>query len=378
MAAVGFSGTWPLLAVASIVPGAVASVYLGFGGYGEPFLARSGPFDANSTAFLDAVAASNSTGLFKIPGYDVSKPYPGEPADGWTISVAALNLSQPFEYMPMDPMIGYSLKIQAPDSLLKTNTDGTHIVNAHPSWGMCMWNFNAPELNKALWNNPTNKPLAEDGSCKGFLSDACIAALENAAGPYNYEVADSANTSRGIFGSVVTCNPLSVPDECGPHGPGNAGGSVPSYGGVPVPYLNGSVTVEDGWLFERDKGKLYNSTADLQLFYDSLVLNYWTIVTVLVNATIDPNATSKSRSSGLARVHCIAPNGVGTGKGFAFSGTSPNAQGGSGGGGNGANNGNSAGGGKDNGAGVAHPTVAAVILAVGAWCVLGGWTWMYA
>lgn len=43
----------------------------------------------------------------------------------------------------------------------------------------------------------------------------------------------------------------------------------------------------------------------------------------MVNATYDPDLPSFERPDGLARLHCIAPNGMGTGKAFSFSGTVP-------------------------------------------------------
>ncbi|KAH6615860.1 hypothetical protein B0J18DRAFT_348954, partial [Chaetomium sp. MPI-SDFR-AT-0129] len=290
--------------------------FSGFAGYGEAFSGRVGPFDSNSTAFLDAVAASNSTGLFKIPGYDVSKPFPGKPIDGWTIRLAAVDLSEPYKYAgdpsnPLSqydpnfairgqPMIGHSLKIQAPDSLLEPNpadNGKTKIVKTDPSWGMCLWAFGHPnQLSKELYNNPTQKPLAADGSCKGFLSDACIAALEKDAGD-SYSIADSAESTRGLFGGLTTCSSLS----------------------------------------------LYNSTKDLQEYWDSMVVNYWVFVTALVNATLDPEAYVSDWGEALSRVHCVAPNGVGTGKAFTFSGEVKASDGGDntggGGGGGGAGGG---------------------------------------
>ncbi|KAL2145887.1 hypothetical protein VTI28DRAFT_5969 [Corynascus sepedonium] len=328
MARTRFSFLLPLLAAATNLPLSAGSWGRGFSGYGEAFLGRVGPWDANSTFFLDAVAASNATGVFHIPGYDVSKPYPGEPIDGWTIHLAALDLSKPSPYYSTgegQPMVGDSLKIQAPDALLQDNDeeDGTKEVRVHPSWGMCLWNFDHPShLDKNRYNNRANKPLAADGSCKGFLSDACVAALEKAT-EVAYEVADSADTTRGRFGSLVTCSSLGVPDECGEHGPGGTGAGVPSYGGVPLRFLNGSVTQSDGWEFDDDAGDLYNSTADLREFWDSMVVNYWVLVTAFVNATVDPDVPGWERGRTLAGVHCVAPNGAGTGKGFTFSGVVP-------------------------------------------------------
>ncbi|KAK3374196.1 hypothetical protein B0T24DRAFT_554094 [Lasiosphaeria ovina] len=323
------------LASLLILP-AHAWTYRGFGGYASAFQERVGPYDANSTAFLDAVAASNASGLFRIPGYDVSKPFPGEPVDGWTLSVTALDLSQ-YDYRQADAdeaMLGYSLTIRAPDALLAANPDGTKAVRTDPTWGMCMWSFGHPShVNKTRWNNQANKPLAADGSCKGFLPDACIAALEKQAST-SYRVADSPSESKGPYGSMASCD--------------RVGG---------------------------DAGRYYNSTKDLQDYWDSMVLNFWPLLTVMVNATVDPNATDSQRGPGFPRMNCISPGGVGTGKAFTFSGVVPGANGtdngGSIAGGNGVNNTGAAGGGnggaaddKKNSAGIAHPMSTAV------WAVL--------
>jgi hypothetical protein len=319
-----------LLAVAHVPLSVAASLHDGFGGYGQG--QRVAPYDANSTAFVNAVAASNSTGIFKIPGYDVSKPFPGASIDGWTLSMAALDISHPTVVdATHEPMIGYSLSIQAPEALIKDTGDGTKAVNADPSWGMCMWIFYPPSSkDKTLWNNPTNKPLADDGSCQGFLSDECIAALEKQATWQAYPADPARPKSNGQFGSRVGCNIMHFPDECGPNGPGNGSYAVESPNGVPVPFLNGTTTMSDGWQFEDYKGSSYNSTEDLQLYWDSQVLNFWTVVTVMVNATVNSDAKMGDKGVGLPGVSCVAPNGVGTGKAFAFSTSNFTVQGGRG------------------------------------------------
>lgn len=280
------AGLAQLVALASLPLSAHAALFgQGFGGYAAPFNSFAGPYEANETEFLNAVKTSNSTGVFKIPGYDVSKPYPGEAMDGWTISIAALDLPIPTfnapdeysYYKPKVAMLGYDIRIQAPDSLIKTNAD-TKKVDTHPSWGMCMWSWSPPNhLEKELWNNKANKPLAADGSCKGFVPDACIAALEKqAADSYAYTVhAPNATGKYTRYGSPVSCQSLKRPDECGKHGPGDSGSSIPSYGGVPIPYLNGSSTHANGWEYEEDRGEHYNSTQDLHDYWDGMVLNYW-------------------------------------------------------------------------------------------------------
>lgn len=83
------------------------------------------------------------------------------------------------------------------------------------------------------------------------------------------------------------------------------------------------MTSSDGWEFEADAGTYYNSTQDLRDYWDSYVLNYWPILTVMVNFTVDEVNPYYERKGGMARMSCVAPNGVGTGKGFSFSGVVP-------------------------------------------------------
>lgn len=380
MPAIRPGGLFCLFALASLRLSA-ASGYLGgyggFGGYGQAF-DQVGPYGADSAEFLSYVANSNATGVFKIPGYDVSKPYPGEPMDGWTISLAALDIRSYYkrcsksgndpEICNTDSTIAHSMTIQAPDSLLKTEADGTKLVNTDPTWGMCLWDFGFPsQRHKDRYNNQANKPLAADGSCAGFLSDACIEALQNST-RHAFAVSSSTNTSKARYGLLTTCQRLYTPKECGEYGPGNAGTlPLPSYGGVPVKYLNGSVTMTDGWLYENDDSSVKaNSTQDLQEFWDSMVLNYWVVVTAMVNATVDANATDAERGAPLAGVHCVAPNGQGTGKGFTFAGTVPaNAK----------NSEGRDGGDEDSGAGLVTSPVGWGVWAMVGVSVVMGWAW---
>ncbi|KAK4195380.1 hypothetical protein QBC40DRAFT_147621, partial [Triangularia verruculosa] len=258
----------------------------GFGGYADHWNERTGPYDANNTAFLEALESSNASAIFKIPGYDVSKPYPGTPMDGWTLSLTALDFST-YDYRRADDykaMIGHSTTIKAPDSLLIANADSTKKVNVDPSWGMCMWTWSPPHhMQKELWNNPDNKPLSEDGSCEGFISNECIAALEK-AGLDGFSVM-LPNETRSAYGSLTTCDSFPTPDEYA--------------------------------------GDYYNSTQDLRDYWDSYVLNFWPILTVMVNVTVDEVTPFYKRKDGIAKMSCVAPNGVGTGKGFTFSGVVP-------------------------------------------------------
>jgi len=307
-----------LLALAALQSSSLA--FLGdptFGGYGTS--ERASPYDANSTAFLSLVAASNATSLFHLPLPDISKPFSttASPLPGWSLSLSALSIPDTTE-----PLVGYALTLKAPSSLLRDSLDGTRLVNAHPSWGMCIWNFGEPVEN--LSNNAENKPLSEDGSCAGFLSPGCIAALEKQA-TRSYSIMDEkkALAAGSQFGSRVLCSTLTAPVECGKDGPGNAGTATRSYNGVPMRYLNGSVTDSDGWLYKSGRTKA-NSTRELEAFWDKMVLNYWPFVTLMVNATEDAAAPyDRGVGEGIVRVSCVAPNGQGTGKGFNFKGITP-------------------------------------------------------
>ncbi|KAK4443026.1 hypothetical protein QBC34DRAFT_499285 [Podospora aff. communis PSN243] len=280
----------------------------GFGGYASD--SRVGPYDANSTTFLNYLTSSNATGTFSLPLPDISKPYPGGgPIEGWTLSLAMLDIPDPGFSNRDESMLGYASVLKAPNSLLVSTSENTKEVNAHPSWGMCLWNFGEPLRGEV--NNPSNKPLAQDGSCAGWLSPACLSKLEEQA-KRSWKVVDK----ESPFGSRVACSTLNTPDECGENGPGNSGSATRSYQGVPVRYLNGSVTETDGWYYRSGRDRA-NSTEYVKEFWDRMVLNYWPFVTVLVDVE------GEKDGEGLVNVACVAPNGQGTGKGFTFSGVKP-------------------------------------------------------
>jgi hypothetical protein len=81
---------------------------------------------------------------------------------------------------------------------------------------------------------------------------------------------------------------------------------------VPIQYLNGSVTDQDGWDID------HNTTAqDIKDMWDSMVVNFWPVMTVFVHVQND--TSSLDTQPGLAKLSCIAPDGVGTGKVFTYS-----------------------------------------------------------
>jgi len=255
----------------------LAAFNSGFGGYATD--SRIRPYNANSITFLSLLSASNATGILSLPLPDISKPYPSALISGWTLSVAMLDIPEPRPTSKDETMLGYATTIAAPSSLLKTAPDGTKLVSASPEWGMCLWNFGEPTRDRPS-NNPSNKPLSPDGSGTGFLSSECIAALEKGA-TSSWWIVNKTST----FGSKVTCSTLSAPPECG-RGPGGSGSAVRSYQGVPVQFLNGSVTATDGWYYRESNARYRaNSTEEVREYWDRMVLNYWTVVTLMVHAS---------------------------------------------------------------------------------------------
>jgi hypothetical protein len=82
--------------------------------------------------------------------------------------------------------------------------------------------------------------------------------------------------------------------------------------GVPIQYLNGSVTFQDGW--DTDQ----NTTAqDLRDMWDSMAVNFWPVMTLFVPVT--NGSSPPDVEPGLARLSCISPDGIGTGKVFSYS-----------------------------------------------------------
>jgi len=317
----------------------------GFSGYGQPSAGRTGPHDANSTEYLDAIKNSNATGLFKIQGYNVSQPWTRrfkerEEVDGWTLSVAALEIADPTSQKePPDTKVGFRVSVKAPDSLMQTDEQGNKRVDAHPSWGMCMWILEPMRIDTKAWPLPLgNKTLTEDASCERYLTPKCISVLMTESDS-SYVIKDSGTNP---FGSVVQCGFLYMNVlDCGSpndesvekhaavpnsgqylfgHHSQTAWYNIPASDGVPLPYLNGSVTVSDTFKENRTKEK--------QEIWDKMVLNVWPVITLMVNATIDPDHPDGSdrvreRQNPIHQLHCVAPNGVGTGRAFTFSGEVP-------------------------------------------------------
>lgn len=190
----------------------------GFGGYGEPCGGLH--FSANDQLWADAVANSNSTGTYTMPGYDVSKPWPGAPLSGWTLSKTAVDLSKlPGESKLREgitAVVASDVRIIAPESLYepsKNESDhGKPVVNVHPDWVFCAWRWFDPpwvDIHEAAAND-SDLAIPEDGSCARLLSEECINAVERQARTA-YSFIDG---RMGEYGVRHMCSGIKTPDEC--------------------------------------------------------------------------------------------------------------------------------------------------------------------
>lgn len=209
------------------------SSIFGWGGYGQDGQARDlTGVNANSQEWMDGVAASNASGTFSIPGYNVSEAWPGSSIDGWTITITALDLSSQKE----DPLIGYDIKVAAPDTLFTESNDsndgGASIVKANEDWVFCGWHLSTPPSGNETGSflKGSDGETRPDGSCAGMLSNDCIDALEKQAKTAYNNTGSGRDLWGWSGGSGYSCNTLDIPDSCGElvvrHKPINAGGEV--------------------------------------------------------------------------------------------------------------------------------------------------------
>lgn len=193
--------------------------FFGWGGFGT----TSGldPLDASTHAWQRAVAQSNASAVYSLPGRDITKPYPASPMDGWKLNITAVDLS------PVE--MGWDLRIMAPESLYTTvdpeaNTNKTErdvlrkaggkvIQNVDESWTMChfvSWGGQSYEQPEKAPKNISTKP---DGDCSPWMSDACIKALEKAAASADRT---PARITRDLpVNPRTACSPpYDIPTEC--------------------------------------------------------------------------------------------------------------------------------------------------------------------
>ncbi|KAL0935897.1 uncharacterized protein CTRU02_208111 [Colletotrichum truncatum] len=289
---------------ATLVPRASAAFCpWGFGGYAEPCGAER--IGADDKVWINAVEASNSSGTYTMPGYDVSKPWPGTPMDGWTLSKTGVDLSglrrdgrRGSLYSGL-AVVSSDIKIIAPKSLYVPSTNasdhGRPVVNAHPDWIFCAWRwYTAPYNNKTLFTNPDNLELPEDGSCAQWLSDECIKAVEKQASTAYWINSEPG----GRYGSHHTCHDLDVPDECLGTKLENNEPLVPTWG-VPLQYLNGSTTWQGGYGLDE------NTTAeDIKAMWWAQTVEYQPIVTMFGHKT-NKSLYSTDPEPGFAKLSCI-------------------------------------------------------------------------
>ncbi|KAH9896322.1 hypothetical protein F4778DRAFT_783598 [Xylariomycetidae sp. FL2044] len=157
--------------------------------YGLSTSSEDFPFQED---FERAMAAPNATGSYPVAGFDVTKPYPGEPIDGWTldISVAA--------EIPTTPngsefVTGVGLQLKAPRALLTNASDvaGGVLPADNSTWRLCLMGFSSKLSGDAN----------ADGTCTGILDDDCISDLKSLA------------TSIGSTYSQFAC-PNDLPSSC--------------------------------------------------------------------------------------------------------------------------------------------------------------------
>ncbi|KAM7190950.1 hypothetical protein V8F33_009183 [Rhypophila sp. PSN 637] len=313
----------------------------GFSGFGQPSAGRLGPYDATRPSTLRVASFLGRLLVFSFPWICHRAEPTGANNDlpTATAAVAAAVIT-----------LGYSITLKAPDSLLTSDplTNASQ-VNADPTWRLCMWVLDPTRLvSNILYDDRVfqqNRTLTTDGSCERYLAPECIDSLTNYF-RRSYRVLD---TPSSAYGAAVICDTDPYWDlQCGsPWDSDKAkpadqfpqlvfGGteydiedtwwvSVPTSDGVPVPYLNGSVTTS----YTLPTGPLVNDTDKFRRAWDTLALSVWPVVTLWVNATFDPAITEDThpgnRPRGSAKLHCIAPNGVGTvsGEVFTFSGLKP-------------------------------------------------------
>ncbi|KAF5517905.1 hypothetical protein CGCA056_v011452 [Colletotrichum aenigma] len=263
---------WLLIAAlyAIIDSGAHASCIWGFGGYAEPCGAQF--IGADDKIWTDAVENSNSSGTYAMPGYDVSKPWPGSPMDGWKIAMAAVDFDhyqrgEAGSLLGGRATIGDDIKIIAPESLYVPSANesdhGQPMVNANTDWVFCAWRwFSPPETGKygtAYWIN---------------------------------------SEPKGVYGSRHTCFDLDVPEECSSTKLVDNDPLLPTWG-IPLQHLNGSTTWQSGYAINE------NTTAEeMQEMWKTVTQGYQPIVTMFGRFQND-TPYSLDFESGFAKLSCV-------------------------------------------------------------------------
>lgn len=127
-------------------------------------------------------------GTYSLEGFDISKKYPGESLDGWTVSVSLKSDIEAKDIIP-DRSDEYfnaiSLRLSPPEDLVKDGLKSkSKAFTPHDSWNV--------KATRISLRQPENRTAlaGDDGSCKTLLSESCISAWEEAAGK-NWESDDA-------------------------------------------------------------------------------------------------------------------------------------------------------------------------------------------
>lgn len=126
------------------------------------------PFETWAGAFLQG----NATSIGPISGYDVTKPYKTTPAD-WSFTI---QVKDDIPYADGDFVTGTWIFLNAPrglvsknDSARKDTTDVAYFIKQDKTW----------KLRASIWmlaDLRSDAPIV-NSNCQGFLSDACVTAL---------------------------------------------------------------------------------------------------------------------------------------------------------------------------------------------------------
>ncbi|RYP65899.1 hypothetical protein DL769_006185 [Monosporascus sp. CRB-8-3] len=122
----------------------------------------SAPKKIDADRWPALMANPDETGVYPVPGFDVSQPYRGEPMHGWTVTLA-VKRSIPGE------------------GVVETGGSDDHVTDgefeAHHSSGVC-----ASTITLSRREDRDLLRGGEDGSCGGILSEDCVRRINEAPG----------------------------------------------------------------------------------------------------------------------------------------------------------------------------------------------------
>lgn len=137
------------------------------------------PWDIPSDQWPVLMASPDFEGEYAIDGFDISKEYPGEPMDGWTVSMSVKQIDADGVIdteTGKTIFVGSTLRLNPPEDLVKDAISDAGVFHPHPSWKISGYRYNL--------FRPENRTKLEDddGSCTSLLTSECISAWEEQAG----------------------------------------------------------------------------------------------------------------------------------------------------------------------------------------------------